>query len=72
MIRADAQQVMPRFLELLRDENAMIRCVTILALRHYGQEASEAIALLKELLEDPDAGVRRCATKVLRQLTGEP
>lgn len=65
--QGDAEAV-PVLIELLQDENSIVRQEAILILARIGGPAKSAVPALQQALNDPDEQVRARATTALRQI----
>jgi len=66
-LRRGDPEAVPVLMELLKDENSMVRQEAILILARIGGPAKEAIPALQQALNDPDEQVRARAVTALRQ-----
>jgi hypothetical protein len=66
-LRRGDPEAVPVLIELLKDENSVVRQEAILILARIGGPAKEAIPALQQALNDPDEQVRARAVTALRQ-----
>ena len=66
-LRRGDPEAVPVLIELLKDENSVVRQEAILILARIGGPAREAIPALQQALNDPDEQVRARAVTALRQ-----
>ncbi len=66
----DAQ--MPVLIRLLEDEHHWVRVQASIALRNYGEQASEALPVLMKLLDDAHDWVRLHAIRTVNHITDDP
>jgi len=67
-LRQGDPEAVPILIELLKDDNSVVRQEAILILARIGGPARAAIPALQQALNDPDEQVRARATTALRQI----
>jgi len=67
-LRRGDPDAVPVLIELLKDENSIVRQEAILILARIGPAARDALPALQQALKDPDEQVRARATTALRQI----
>ena len=67
-LRRGDPDAVPVLIELLRDDNSIVRQEAILILARIGPAARDALPALQQALKDPDEQVRARAITALRQI----
>jgi len=70
LLPRNADRILPRLAETLRDDHPWVRRLACLAIDRWGNLAAPYVPELEALRDDPDEGVRRATDTVLNQRAG--
>jgi HEAT repeat protein len=70
-LKSEAEEVIPMLIQLLHDNNQLVRISTLLSLGEFGAEAKDAIPELVKLLSTGDESLRASTIATLWQIDPE-